>query len=222
MARARKQPARSTKPAAGASSKKAAGSAASRTTKGPADKAAARKAPAKKASAKKTAAKKTVAKETVAKKTPPKKTATKKATAPASRAARPGRATRPKKSPVSPRTLDRLRGLLVEERERLLHQAEELQAEAEALAAEREQGDTQFDEESGEGDTLSVEREFDLRLSADARQTVVQIDRALERMGTGDYGVCVSCGDRIPVARLEVIPYAELCVKCKQRGERRR
>ncbi|MCZ7526180.1 MAG: TraR/DksA family transcriptional regulator [Acidimicrobiia bacterium] len=217
MARARKQPARSTKPAAGASSKKAAGSAASRTTKGPADKAAARKAPAKKGSTKKTAAKKTAAK-----KTPPKKTATKKATAPASRAARPGRATRPKKSPVSPRTLDRLRGLLVEERERLLHQAEELQAEAEALAAEREQGDTQFDEESGEGDTLSVEREFDLRLSADARQTVVQIDRALERMGTGDYGVCVSCGDRIPVARLEVIPYAELCVKCKQRGERRR
>lgn len=217
MARARKQPARSTKPAAGASSKKAAGPAASRTTKGPADKAAARKAPAKKGSTKKTAAKKTAAK-----KTPPKKTATKKATAPASRAARPGRATRPKKSPVSPRTLDRLRGLLVEERERLLHQAEELQAEAEALAAEREQGDTQFDEESGEGDTLSVEREFDLRLSADARQTVVQIDRALERMGTGDYGVCVSCGDRIPVARLEVIPYAELCVKCKQRGERRR
>ncbi|MBV8950278.1 MAG: hypothetical protein JOZ99_05335, partial [Actinobacteria bacterium] len=61
--------------------------------------------------------------------------------------------------------MERLRGLLEDERSRLLHQADELQAEADALATEREQGDTQFDEESGEGDTLSVERERDLALS---------------------------------------------------------
>ncbi len=58
-------------------------------------------------------------------------------------------------------------------------QAEELEASAEQLASEREQGDTQFDEESGEGDTVSVERERDLSLSATARQTVDDIDRAL-------------------------------------------
>jgi RNA polymerase-binding transcription factor DksA len=97
-----------------------------------------------------------------------------------------------------------------------------LQAEAEQLANDREQGDTQFDEESGEGDTVSVERERDLALSASARQTVEDIERALERMPLGTYGLCLTCGDRIPVARLEVIPWAEQCVKCKARGERRR
>jgi RNA polymerase-binding transcription factor DksA len=124
--------------------------------------------------------------------------------------------------PLAPSTLAKLRERLEEERDRHVRQAEQLQAEAEQLASEREQGDTQFDEESGEGDTVSVERERDLALSASARQTVEDIERALERMATGAYGLCVTCGDRIPVARLEVIPWAEQCVKCKARGERRR
>jgi RNA polymerase-binding transcription factor DksA len=124
--------------------------------------------------------------------------------------------------PLAASTLAKLRELLEEARASHSRQAEELEASAEALATEREQGDTQFDEESGEGDTVSVERERDLSLSVTARQTVEDIDRALERIPTGMYGVCVTCLDRIPVARLEVIPWAEQCVKCKARGERRR
>ena len=103
-----------------------------------------------------------------------------------------------------------------------MRQAEGLQAEAEALANEREPGDTQFDEESGEGDTLSVERERDLALSASARQTIEDITKALARIDDGSYGYCEVCGDRIPVPRLEAIPWADQCVKCKSRGERRR
>jgi RNA polymerase-binding protein DksA len=116
----------------------------------------------------------------------------------------------------------KLKAQLLEERARHASQADELLAEAEALASEREPGDTQFDEESGEGDTVSVERERDLALSSAARQTVEEIDRALARIEDGSYGYCVTCGDRIPVARLEVIPWADQCVKCKSRGERRR
>jgi RNA polymerase-binding transcription factor DksA len=138
--------------------------------------------------------------------------------------AKPAPPPKPKKlpPPLAPSTLEKLRERLVDERDRHLRQADELQAEAEVLASEREQGDTQFDEESGEGDTVSVERERDLALSASARQTVDVIERALAKMEDGTYGLCLSCGDRIPVARLEVIPWAELCVKCKARGERRR
>jgi RNA polymerase-binding protein DksA len=129
----------------------------------------------------------------------------------------------PKQAPnISPKTLEKLRELLIEERARHLHQAVELQADADLLVNEREQGDTQFDEESGEGDTISVERERDLMLSANARQAVEEIDRALERMDNGTYGVCVPAGRRIVVARLEAIPWAEFCVDCKQRVERPR
>jgi RNA polymerase-binding protein DksA len=120
------------------------------------------------------------------------------------------------------KTLDRLRRALEEERETYWRQALDLAAEAEALASEREPGDTQFDEESGEGDTLNVERERDLALSASARQAVEEIDRALRRMDAGTYGTCERCGKRITVARLEALPFAALCIECKSREERRR
>jgi RNA polymerase-binding transcription factor DksA len=199
--------------------------------KAPAAKAAPAKkvAPAKASPAKKSAAAKAApAKATPAKKVPaakpapapkpeppPKKKNT--VTCPLS-----GFEVKPDQPNLSPRTIDRLRGKLLEERARHLHQAEELQAEAEALAIEREGGDTQFDEESGEGDTVNVERERDLLLSASARQIVEEIDRALERMKAGTYGVCVPAGRRISIERLEALPYAETCVECKARAERRR
>jgi RNA polymerase-binding transcription factor DksA len=123
---------------------------------------------------------------------------------------------------LSPKTLERLRGRLLEERERLLRQSEELAAEAEQLAREREGGDTQFDEESGEGDTVNVERERDLLLSASARQDVEDIDAALVRLKRGTYGVCKYAGRRLPLERLELLPWADVCVDCKARAERRR
>jgi RNA polymerase-binding protein DksA len=118
--------------------------------------------------------------------------------------------------------MEKLRRLLEEERGTYLRQALDLAAEAEALASEREQGDTQFDEESGEGDTLNIERERDLALSASARAAVEEVDRALARMVDSTYGICERCGKRISVARLEALPYAALCIDCKSREERRR
>jgi RNA polymerase-binding transcription factor DksA len=104
------------------------------------------------------------------------------------------------------------------ERETYLHQAETLQAEADSLTEDREPGDVQFDEESGEGDTLAVERERDLALSAQARSAIEEIDLAIARIHDGTYGQCVSCGARIPKERLKALPYAVLCVRCKSGG----
>ena len=109
---------------------------------------------------------------------PPKKAAAVKA-APAKKAA-------VKKGPVVlDKFLEGQRAALLEERATYTHQAESLQAEADLLAAEREPGDVQFDEESGEGDTLAVERERDLALSAQARAAVDEIDAALAKIADG-------------------------------------
>src|SRR5690606_23032486 len=97
--------------------------------------------------------------------------------------------------------------LLLEERVRLTRHSEALKAEADSLAADREAGDTQFDEESGEGDTMAVERERDLVLSAQAQQTVAEIDEALARLAAGTYGVCEVSGLPIPKERLKAIPW---------------
>src|SRR5215211_3604929 len=128
----------------------------------------------------------------------------------------------PSSAGLSPKTKERLKGKLRDEKSRLLHQADELVAEAEELARDREAGDTQFDEESGEGDTIAVERERDLLLSAQARHVVEEIDAALLRLRRGTYGVCSYAGRKIPLERLEAIPWADVCVDCKARAERRR
>lgn len=114
--------------------------------------------------------------------------------------------------------LDHQRELLMSERNNYMRQAEELRAQAAALALEHEPGDVQFDEEGGEGGTANVDRELDLHLSAQAQAAIEEIDAALEKIGSGTYGMCESCGKPIPEARLEALPHARLCVTCKSGG----
>ena len=118
--------------------------------------------------------------------------------------------------------LEEMRRKLLKERAKYLHSAEEYQAEAESLLATREPGDVQFDEEGGEGATVTVERERDLALSSQARHTVSQIDAALERIDNGSYGCCVTSGAPIPIARLRAIPWAAERVEVKAGGLGRR
>jgi RNA polymerase-binding transcription factor DksA len=177
------------------------------TARKPAAKTAAAKKPAAKSTATKTAAKKPAAKTTTAGRPAAKKPAAKASTSTRKPAA--------KKSPFTPAFLAKQHEALLEERARYMNQAETLQQEADQLAADREPGDVQFDEESGEGDTIAVERERDLTLSAQARDAVRQIDEALERYDKGVYGICIHSGDPIPKARLEAIPWAAERVEFK-------
>ncbi len=112
--------------------------------------------------------------------------------------------------------------LLLAEKQSLLGQAIRLEDEANSLIEESEMGDVQFDDEGGEGDTMVVERERDLALSAQARQTIADIDAALLRIGDGSYGYSVESGRPIPRERLEAIPWATVLVEEKVGGIGRR
>jgi len=49
---------------------------------------------------------------------------------------------------------------------------------------------------------------------------LVQIDEAIERLHSGGYGACEECQKPIPLARLEALPYAKLCIKCQIDSEK--
>jgi len=51
-------------------------------------------------------------------------------------------------------------------------------------------------------------------LDGEARITLRQIDHALLNLKKGTYGICEKCGGPISEARLEIIPYATLCIEC--------
>jgi DnaK suppressor protein len=118
--------------------------------------------------------------------------------------------------------LDSQRKSLEAERSTYVEQAEILRAEADSLVEEMEPGDIQFDEESGEGGTVTVDRERDLALSAQALVAVEEIDHAMAKIDLGTYGICEGCGTLIPKNRLDALPYARLCIACKSGGLSRR
>jgi RNA polymerase-binding transcription factor len=198
--------------------------------------------PAKKATspAKKTVAKaapsKTTAAPTRAAKAAPSKAAPAKPTAAAAKAPAPEKKAAPAKKAASATKapagkaatkgsgsfdasfLEAQRALLMEERANLLGQAQRLEDEAAELMEDLDPGDVQFDDESGEGDSLVVERERDLALSAQARQTISDIDAALARIKDGTYGHSVISGRPIPKERLKAIPWATELVEEKVGG----
>jgi DnaK suppressor protein len=48
-------------------------------------------------------------------------------------------------------------------------------------------------------------------------QTLRQVDAALERLASGDFGICASCGRAISPKRLSAIPWAHCCIACQER-----
>lgn len=47
-------------------------------------------------------------------------------------------------------------------------------------------------------------------------QTLKQVDAALDRLATGDFGVCAACGEAISPKRLAAIPWAHCCIACQE------
>ncbi len=68
--------------------------------------------------------------------------------------------------------------------------------------------------------TDNFDREFSLDL-ASAEQTILnRIDEALRKIDDGSFGVCESCEKPISFKRLKAVPYAKLCIKCKEDEEK--
>jgi RNA polymerase-binding protein DksA len=107
---------------------------------------------------------------------------------------------------------------LDEELERLHNEIAESEHDlAEMLAdASDSAGDDQADTGS-----KTFEREHEMSLANNARDMLLQVERAIHRIDDGTYGVCERCGNPIGKARLQAFPRATLCMTCKQREERR-
>jgi RNA polymerase-binding transcription factor DksA len=85
--------------------------------------------------------------------------------------------------------------------------------------------------EALERDALSVELDTDgvpstgyereQALGRLLNNRLADIENALERIESGSYGTCASCGNAIPPRRLEVHPFATLCVPCQSEADKK-
>ena len=114
--------------------------------------------------------------------------------------------------------LKSIRSELAKDLTRLKKELAEVESEMDALieASGVGAGDDQAD-----AGAKTFEREHEMSLVYNARDMVLQTERALERIDTKTYGRCEDCGNPIGKARLQVFPRATLCMLCKQKEERR-
>ena len=68
----------------------------------------------------------------------------------------------------------------------------------------------------------SVQDEISSQLAEVESRELTRIEYALERMRTGQFGICEGCNTGIPMARLNALPYATYCIKCQREAERAR
>lgn len=73
--------------------------------------------------------------------------------------------------------------------------------------------------EIGDIATQEIDRSFLLRLRDRERKLLKKIEKTIEKIENGTYGICESCGAEIPIERLEARPVTDLCIQCKTEQE---
>lgn len=115
-------------------------------------------------------------------------------------------------------TMENLRERLQEERQRLLEEIDALgYLHADGLSTTTEY--EHYGNHMADIGTETYEHEKDLALEMNLRRQLQATEDALHRMDQGTYGVCSNCGEPIPMERLEVLPQATLCIRCKRQQE---
>ncbi len=102
-------------------------------------------------------------------------------------------------------------------RKQLLHQREVLLTEA-GIIKNTSTDETLFPE-LGDQAAAEINRNFMLRLRERERKLLKKIDKAIEKMDSGTYGICETCGQEIGAKRLEARPVTTLCIECKTEQE---
>jgi len=97
------------------------------------------------------------------------------------------------------------RGLLEEEKRNLEAKLDELGLGGSALS---------YDSNFADSSQVTAERGEVEALGAKLRDTLQEVEEALQKLSSGGYGICESCGRPIDPVRLEAMPATRYCIDC--------
>ena len=104
-------------------------------------------------------------------------------------------------------------------RSQLLNKKEELSARLDRISLNLRRG---YEADSKERAKQLEDNEVVDALGNEARAEIAKISAALQRMDSGEFGICIECGLPISARRIEVYPYADECIECAEFDEHRR
>lgn len=114
---------------------------------------------------------------------------------------------------LSKKDLERFRKLLEERRKHIRQMVDE--SREQGIGFSREDLPDEVDLATTESDQA-----MNLRLRDRERVLLRKIDKALDKIDEGTYGLCEDCDEPIEVKRLEARPVTDLCIQCKEEQER--
>lgn len=103
-------------------------------------------------------------------------------------------------------------------REILTERFQELLAEAEKTVSSMTNANEPYPDPTDRA-SLESDRNFMLRIRDRERKLLSKIKSAMERIDSGEFGICEMCGDEIGEERLEARPVTTLCISCKKKQE---
>ena len=117
---------------------------------------------------------------------------------------------------LSQNTINKFKKRLEAEREQLMSILEQHQQERENIRLSEASAERSPDPSSADGGSMAFELEKELTLDENTRHLLNQIEHALILIKKKKYGNCENCGEPIPVARLEALPYATMRKECAE------
>ncbi len=118
------------------------------------------------------------------------------------------------------RMLDRFKKKLIKEREKLLADVNHIRNEELGKFRRDAAGKTSgYPNHMADGGTDTIERQVSLGLMSNEEAMLIKIDEALQRISDKTYGVCELCKEKISQERLNAVPYATYCIKCRSQEE---
>lgn len=120
--------------------------------------------------------------------------------------------------------IEAFKGKLLKEERRLTEELETMHSENVNTRFNPEEygGDGNYEDHIADAASNTFDRERDLSLEQNIQDLLAQVRDALQRIENGTYGRCTNCSKVMADARLRAIPYADLCIDCKQEEERHR
>ena len=115
---------------------------------------------------------------------------------------------------LSANTVNKFKKKLEQEQVNLKGVLERHQEEREKVRLSEGSAERSPDPSEADGGSMAFELEKELTLDENTKYLLNQVEHALYLIKKKKYGICENCGDAIPVARLEALPYSTNCRDC--------
>jgi RNA polymerase-binding protein DksA len=121
---------------------------------------------------------------------------------------------------MTKRELAKYKKLLIKRREEILGEINHIAKES--LKSQKEaSGDLSgYSYHMADMASDSYDRELSLNIAGEEQEIIYAIDEALKRIEEGKYGKCLFCEKKIPLKRLNALPYAKYCIQCQSKEEK--